>query len=147
MEVLIGVSILSLSLMFINYTITLFVTAREELLVQTKALYLAEEGYEIVHALRDNNWDTIDALSLNTDYALSVATTTVSLGAVPEVIDTNYRRRFHLRALYRDADNDVTASTTPGATVDNQGREVWIQVGTPVGTTTLKAILTNVFAS
>lgn len=145
-EVLVAVSILSVALVFINYTITLFVSARTELLADAKTLYLAEEGYELVRALRDDNWSTIDGLSLDTDYALSVSTTTLGLGSVPELIDDEYRRRFEVRALYRDSgDDDVTASTTPGAVVDANGRELIVTVGGPTGTTSVRAILTNLF--
>lgn len=146
-EVILGIGILALALIFINYTVTEFVTARDEALVETKALYLAEEGYELVRALRDNDWDTIAGLSVDTDYALEVATSTIALGPVPEIIDEDYRRRFHLRPLYRDSDDDIVASTTAGATSDSEGREVWVEVGSPLGTTTVRAILTNVFPS
>ena len=144
-EVIVGIGVLALALIFINHTISQFVTARDEALVEAKALYLTEEGYEVVRALRDNDWNTIAALSLNTDYALDITTTTIALGSVPEIIDSDYRRRFHVRPLYRDSNSDIVASTTAGATSDSEGREVWIEVGSPLGTTTFQAILTNVF--
>lgn len=145
-EVLVGVTVLSVSLIFINYTITLFVTAREELLADTRALYLAEEGYELVRALRDNNWNSIAGLDLDTYYALTPATTSIAIsGTVPEIIDDEYRRSFEVRALYRDADDDIVASTSPGSSPDGNGREVIVRVGGPVGTSTVRGVVTNLF--
>ena len=51
-----------------------------------------------------------------------------------------------LLEAYRDGDDDITASTTAGATVDSGTREVEIYVAGPTGTSSMKALLTNLFA-
>lgn len=145
-EVLVAVTVLSVALIFIGYTITVFVTARDEMQYDLKALYLAEEGYELLRAIRTDDWNTLDVLALDTEYALQVSTTTLAVGSPPEIIDGEFNRVFELRSLYRDSDGDVVASTTPGASSDSEGREVWISVGGPAGTSTVRAIITNLFA-
>lgn len=144
-EVMVGISILAVSLVFIGYTITLYVTVRDEMLADAQAVYLAEEGYELVRLIRNDDWNTLEALAVDTPHALSVTTTTVSVAAPPEIIDGKFVRTFELRELYRDGDDDVVASTTAGSTTDEEGRELWVRVGSEYGTTTMRAIITNVF--
>lgn len=146
-EVLVAVSIVSAILVVVGFSVTSFVEARSRLLVNTEALYLAEEGYEIVRALRNDDWATIDGYTVDTTYYLDVATTTIAIGGTPEVIDGTYYRSIIFREVYRDGNDDITASTTPGATVDPDMREVEIAVFGPTGTTTLRAIIGNIFSS
>jgi type II secretory pathway pseudopilin PulG len=145
-EVLIGISILAVMLVVIGYSINTYVNARAALLNNTKATYLAEEGIEIIRAVRDNDWNTIDALPTNTTRYLSVSTTTFSIVTTPEVIDTNFYREFKVRPVYRNASDDIVASTTVGATVDDGSRQIDMYVGGPAGTTTMQAIITNLYA-
>jgi type II secretory pathway pseudopilin PulG len=145
-EVLIGISILAVMLVVIGYSINTYVNARAALLNNTKATYLAEEGIEIVRAVRDNNWNTIDALPTNTTRYLSVSTTTFSIVTTPEVIDNNFYREFKVRPVYRNASDDIVASTTVGATVDDGSRQIDMYVGGPAGTTTIQTIITNLYA-
>ena len=46
--------------------------------------------------------------------------------------------------IYRNNDDDVVASTTPGASTDPESRIVEVSVGGPSGTTTLTSILSNI---
>lgn len=145
-EVLVGISILAAMLVVIGNSINNYVAARAALLNNTKATYLAEEGLEIIRAVRDNNWNTIDALPTNTSRYLSVSTTTFSIVTTPEVIDGNFYREFIVRPVHRNASDDIVASTTAGSTVDDGSRQIDMYVGGPTGTTTIQAIITNLFA-
>jgi type II secretory pathway pseudopilin PulG len=145
-EVLIGISIISALLVVIGYSINSYVAARAALLNNTKATYLAEEGLEIVRSIRDDDWTTIDGLPTNTARYLSVSTTTVSIVTTPEVIDGQFYRQFIVRPVYRNASDDIVASTTAGATVDDGSRQIDMYVGGPAGTSTLRAIITNLYA-
>ena len=49
-----------------------------------------------------------------------------------------------LRDLYRDSDDDIVASTTPGAIIDADSRIVEVSVTGPDGDVTLSTILSNV---
>ena len=145
-EVIVGVSIIAVSLVAIGFSVTAYVDARSALLTNAKTAYLAEEGYEILRALRDEDWNTIDALPLNTTQYLAVSTTTIGVTNTPEVIDADFSRSFVVRPLYRNATDDVVSSTALGATVDDNGREIEINVIGPAGTSTFEAILTNLYA-
>jgi prepilin-type N-terminal cleavage/methylation domain-containing protein len=145
-EVLVGVSIVAVLLVVIGYSINTYVSARAALLNNTKATYLAEEGIEIVRAIRDNDWNTIDALPTNTARYLSVSTTTFSIVTTQEIIDSSFYREFKVRPVYRNASDDIVASTTLGATIDNGSRQIDMYVGSPAGTTTMQAIITNLYA-
>lgn len=145
-EVLIGISILTVALLALGFSINAYVDARTALLNETKATYLAEEGYETIRAIRDTNWNTIDALSIGTTYYFELSTTTLAIGATPEVIDGSFRRSFVVRSVYRNASDDIVASTTAGASIDDGSREVQVFVAGPTGTTSLSAILTNIHA-
>lgn len=145
-EVIVAISIIASMVIAIGFSIITYVDARAALLTNTKTLYLAEEGYEILRALRDDDWNTIDTLTVDTYHYLDVATSTIGVTVTPEIIDGEYRRSFIVRDLYRDGTDDVTASTTSGATVDPDSREVEIFVASPLGTSSLHAILTNIHA-
>ncbi len=145
-EVVIGISIIGIAVVAIGYSVTQYVEARAALLNDAKAAYLAEEGYEIIRALRDSNWNTIEALTIGTTYYLDVSTTTIAVSNTPEVIDGSFRRSFVVQSVYRNASDDIVISTTPGASVDDGSREIEISVGGPNGTSSFEAVITNVFA-
>ena len=146
-EVILGLVILTISVVAIAYTISNVTQAREQLNSDLKAIYLAEAGYELVRYVRDADWATIDTLPTDTVRYLDVSSSTISITTTPEVIDGEYLRRFHLRPLYRDTNDDIVASTTAGSSIDDESYEVWVEVGGPSGTSTFKGILTNIFAS
>lgn len=145
-EVLVGISILAVTLIAIGFSVTSYVTARQELVSETKATYLTEEGYEVLRAIRDNDWNTLKALTPNSTYYFAVSTTTLAVGTTPEIIDTTFRRSFVVRSVYRNATSDIVASGAPGATLDAGSRQFDISVNGPTGTTTFYAILTNIHA-
>lgn len=145
-EVLIAISIITAMLVAVGLSVTAYVDARADLLDDMKAVYLAEEGYEVLRALRDEDWNTLDTLSLDTTYYFDLATTTLAVGGTPEVIDGSFTRSFALREVYRDSDDDITASTTTGATVDTEILEVEVTVVGPTGTTSMKSLLSNINA-
>lgn len=143
-EVIIGVAIAGLVIVFISHTITLFLVSSGATLQKTKALYLAEEGLEIMRYLRDEDWSTIDdELSNGTTYYLSVATSTLGTTTVPEVIDGIYTRSFELSEVRRDnATDDIVSS---GGSVDGGSRWVTFFVSYDSATVTMETLLTNIF--
>lgn len=144
-EVLVGISIVVMMLVAIGLAVNNYVAARTALLSDTKAAYLAEEGYEIVRALRDNNWATMSGLTTGTTYYLSVATSTIAVTNTPEVIDGEYLRSFVVYDAYRNGSDDITSSTTVGASADTDMKEVHVSVGGPSGTSTFTGLLGNLF--
>ena len=145
-EVLIALSIVAVILIVVGFSVTAYVDARKNLLTQTKTTYLLEEGYETLRAIRDTNWSTLSGLTVGTRYYFSLSTTTLAVNTTPEVIDGEYRRSFVVRSVYRNNSKDIVASTTSGATIDANSRQVDISVASSLGTSSASAILTNIHA-
>lgn len=94
---------------------------------QTQAAYLIEEAAEAVKTIRDNDWATISALSLNTDYYLSFNnnTNSWSLSTTPSTIDGIFTRKIVFSSVKRDTNSDITSS---GGSVDSGSIKVYINI-------------------
>jgi hypothetical protein len=118
-----------------------FINSSHEVADETQALYLAEEGQELVRFIRDNDWTNISSLSIGVDYYLDIQTSDITTTATPEVIG-RFTRSFSLEDVERDSDDDIVSS----GSVDSGSRYVTVSVewGTPVRTVSLTSILTNI---
>ena len=141
-EILIGTSILTLVLAFISYTLLLFLDTSDLALEQTQALYLAEEGQELMRYLRDEDWQTISDLTEGNTYYLDIATSTIGLSSAPEVIDGTFTRAVVVDELRRDSNDDFVES---GGTVDSGGRVITVTVSWGSRDVVLTSILTNLY--
>lgn len=142
-EVLVGVSIVAIVSIFVGVTVYQFSVVRNNILDDTKKLYLAEEAYETIRFLRDVDWSNISGLTNNTRYYLQVSTTTVAIGGTSELIEDRFNRNFLVQPVYRNASGNIVASTTSGASVDTDAKHLFIYVGDSKSTTTMQAILVN----
>lgn len=142
-EVMVGVSLVAVIGVFVGVTVAQFSQTRADILDSAKKAYLAEEGYEILKFLRDEDWNNIDSLTFGVEHYLDVSTTSVAVSGTPEVIDGQFNRNFSLQKVYRDSSDDIVASTTSGATVDDRVKKIFINVGDNNSTTTYEALLAN----
>ena len=142
-EVLIGVSLITIVVAFVGLAVTQFVNTRNVILSDTKKMYLAEEGYEIVRYLRDENWSNISNLTNNTYYFLQVSTTTLSIGGSSELIDGVYNRSFLVQPVYRDSSGNIFNTNGAGTTLDSDTKKLIVYVSDVNGTTSVSALLTN----
>lgn len=142
-EVLIGVSLITIVVAFVGLAVTQFVNTRNVILSDTKKMYLAEEGYEIVRYLRDENWSNISNLTNNTYYFLQVSTTTLSIGGSSELIDGVYNRSFLVQPVYRNNSGSIVAANGAGAALDSDTKKLIVYVSDVNGTTSVSALLTN----
>ena len=145
-EVAIGVSIAALVLIFTTNVIMLFVNANRTVGEKTKALYLNEDGIELLRYLRDGSWSTLGGLSENTTYYLSVTPSSVNVTSVPQTVD-EYTRSFRISNVYRsNTTDDIVASTTGGAVADTSSKYITMTTtgGTPTSTISLMTILTEI---
>ena len=85
-EVMVAISIIASIVVAVGFSVTAYVDARSELLNDAKSVYLAEEGYEILRAIRDNDWNVIDVLTIGTTHYLSVSTTSINVSTTPEAV-------------------------------------------------------------
>lgn len=144
-EIVLGVSLAALILIFVTYAVVRFVNTGRDVSDRAQALYLAEEGLELIRFVRDEDWSNIGSLTGNTSYYLDIDPTSISITGAPETIDY-FERRFWVSNVYRNADDDIVPSTTPGSVADPESRYVTVEVtgGTPERTITLSTILANI---
>lgn len=143
-EVVIGVSIVGFVLVSIAFALSSYVQSASITKEKTKALFLAEEGVEALHQLRNDSWTDISSLALDTTHYLEVSTSTIAATTTAEVIDGEYYRSFVLTSVYRDNQGDIVASTTAGAMVDADAREVRVTVAGPHATASLSSLVPNI---
>jgi type II secretory pathway pseudopilin PulG len=145
LEVVIGVSIAATVLIFAMYTINSFINSARDVTEKTQALYLAEEGLELVRFIRDENWSNISALPVSTTRYLAIATSTISATTTPEVLGA-FTRSFQMENVYRNTTtDDIVASTTGGSVADTGSKYVRMTVswGTPTKSVALTTIITD----
>lgn len=143
-EVVIAIAIISIMIVVVGYSVMTYVDARAQLLDNTKKLYLAEEGIELLRVLRDEDWTAIESLTVDDTYGFSVSTTTIATTGAIEEIDGTFYRSFVVSVVRRDANDDIDFSG--GGTIDSDTRLVTVSVFGPTSTTSLSAILTNINA-
>ncbi len=144
-EVIIGISIFALVAIFVMQTLAVYFANANVTQQKVRAVYLAEEGQEVMRYLRDSDWNTFSDLAFDTIYYLDVATTTLATTSVPQIIDNTYTRSVVLHQAYRNSDDDLVASTTAGASVDSGSRIVITNVEWAGNTVSLEALLANIF--
>ena len=145
-EVVVGVSIVGLILVYTTYAITEFINSARDVTEKTEALYLAEDGLELVRYMRDNNWATISSIPVNQTRYIEVTNTSVTVTTIPEVID-GFTRSFTLQNVYRESGTaDIVASTTGGSVADTDSKYVTMTVtwGTPVKNVSLTTIIADI---
>ncbi|MDA8596812.1 hypothetical protein N9L26_00565 [Candidatus Pacebacteria bacterium] len=139
-EVVLGVAIAGIVVAMIAFTFGLFVSASNRAVEETQALYLAEEGLEILTHLRDTDWDILETdLAVDTTYYLSVATTALDTTITPEVIDGKFTRSFRLSEVERNGNDDIVSS----GSVDDGIRFVTMSVEWGTEEVALTSLLAN----
>jgi type II secretory pathway pseudopilin PulG len=144
-EVVIGVSIAGIVLVYAMYAITQFINSARDVGIRTQALYLAEDGLELVRYMRDKNWTTFSTIPLNTTRYLTITSTDILPTTTTETIG-NFTRSFQVSNVYRNTTtDDIVASTTGGSAADTESKYVTMTVswGTAGETLSLSTILVN----
>ncbi|MFQ5661946.1 MAG: hypothetical protein ACE5F2_01705 [Candidatus Paceibacteria bacterium] len=149
MEIIIGTTIISLSLVGLITAFNLFVSTGLSNTQKVQAVYILEESIEASRYIRDSGWTAnISTLSKGVPYNLAFdgsnweATTTAQAS-----IDNVFDRTITIEDVYRrDSDDDIVASTSPDSkTLDPNTIQITAKVlwdGGEVNTTTY---FTNIF--
>lgn len=113
---LIGISIAALILVFVVHSVTRFASIGREMIDKTAALYIAEDGMEIVRFIRDDSWTNISSLTNGATYYLNVSSTTLAITGTPETVGI-FSRSFVVDEVERGATDDIVVSgvTDPGS--------------------------------
>ncbi len=114
-EVLVACFIITLTIIAVTSATTKGIQLSAQALRQTQVNFLLEEGAEAVKTIRDANWGTIAALTLDTPYYLSYSTSTntwsLSTTTIP-AIDSIFTRTVTFSSVYRDTNDDIQSSGT-----------------------------------
>jgi prepilin-type N-terminal cleavage/methylation domain-containing protein len=113
-EVLVAVSIISLSVFAIMSSAQKSVKLSSQSLNKAQASYLLEEGAEAVKIVRDNNWSTISGLTIGTTYYPTFTGGTWTLSTTPTTVGI-FTRTVVLATVYRDNFDDIASSGTTDA--------------------------------
>jgi hypothetical protein len=126
-EILIGTSIICLSLILIVNLETGISKLGFASLERVKAGMLIEEGSAAVTNIRDNSWQNINSLNNNTPYRLSWNQTSSSWEATTShaLIDDVFDRTITFYAVNRDVSFDIVSS---GGSLDYGTRKYVVNV-------------------
>jgi hypothetical protein len=126
-ESLIAISIVSFSLLGVIAAYNFFISAAMTHGDMVKAVFLAEEGQEVVRLLRDQGWASIEVLGLNVNYFLAFDETEKSWALVTDsnVIDEIFERTVVFESVSRDINDKIVLS---GGTLDPDIRKVEVRV-------------------
>ena len=151
-EVIIGTSLILLSLTGLTTAYSFYLKAGLKNTDTLKAAFLLEEGVEAATLLRDDGWNSFSSLTSGTPYYLSwngtkwVATTTAI------TVDGVFKRTITLGDVYRrNADKDIVPITSGDPkSIDAGTKKVTVRVfiGSSATTTLDKSVvtyLTNLF--
>lgn len=145
-EVLIGVTILSLVLVVTSQLVTLYLQTVTDTQTKTVAVYQAEVAHELVRAFRDEDWSQLASLTYDTVYYPYIDSGAVVLSTTPSSSVGSMVASVQLKRLYRHNSTQVLQEQNTNATLDSDSRLVVVTI-TESGTDLVEqqAILTNLF--
>jgi len=120
-EIIVGTSIITLSLIGVVVSFNLHFKAGSENIKKIQATYLAEEGIEVMRFLRDNSFtNNIAPLSTATSSHLYFDGSKWHTTTTPLYVDGVFERIVTISDVYRrDSDSDiVSATSTAPKTID-----------------------------
>lgn len=146
-EIAIGVSIAALTITFMSHAVVRYASQGSETLERTRAIFLAEEGVELMRYLHDDSWTNLSSLTNGTKYYLSLSTTTVATTTSATLIDGVFTRAITTSAVYRATSGDDIVASTSGVAkaVDVNTKLVTVTVtwGSATSSASLSEYLAN----
>jgi len=128
-EVLIATAIIATSILASLGVLGTMARLQYRNTARIQASFLADEGIEAVKTLRNASWNTnIKNLTLGSKYYLYWNNHAWNINASTTLIDGQFLRYFQLYNVYRDASFNIVASTTGGATIDTDMREMIMSI-------------------
>ena len=111
-EVIVAISIISLSILAATAVAQKSVSLSRQALHVSQASYLLEEGAEAVRILRDNGWSNISALTAATDYYPAFSANTWILSTTPSQVGI-FTRKVNVANVNRNNTDDIAGTGTP----------------------------------
>ena len=145
-EMLIGASVLSISLLAISYFFQITLRASTITKTAVQGDYLLEEGVEVTKIFRDMSYkNNFQKMSTTTTYYFSWSGTNWATSTTNVYIDGVFEREFTLADVTRDLNGNIASS----GTYDPNVKLVTVSVSWagPTGTTThsIQTYVTNIF--
>ncbi|MEX0918356.1 MAG: hypothetical protein WDZ85_00075 [Candidatus Paceibacterota bacterium] len=109
-EVVVGASIIAGTLISIMIALQASINLSRYSVDSTQALYILEEGLEVMRHLRDQDWNNLAALTTETDYWLAFSGGAWQISQTENLLAGKFNRRVNLEAVYRDNDGRIAAS-------------------------------------
>lgn len=145
-EIIIGSSILTISLISISTYFQKSLQLNQDSVKITQASFLLEEGLEIAKFFRDTSWLNISGLTPGTSYYLQFDGTKWATTSSNAFIDGSFERKLLIDNVFRDVNDDIVSS---GGTNDPNTKKTTVSVSWfgRSGTTTksISTYLTNIF--
>lgn len=115
MEIIVGTTIISLSLVGLITSFNLFVSTGLANTKRVQAIYILEESIEAFRYIRDDGWTTnISSLSRDAPYNLAFDGVSWEATTTQALIDDMFSRTVTIADVYRrQTDDDIIASTSP----------------------------------
>jgi len=112
-EILVGLSIIAVSFLSFLILAQYNLRAQEYSKSKIEAINLASEVIEATQSVRDENWNTLASLSLETQYYPVISGNKWTLTTTdPGPINGTYSRWVILERVYRDANDNISSSGT-----------------------------------
>ncbi len=149
LEVLFGVSVVSIVLLSLLGAYNIYLKNAFRLTEKVQASFLAEEGVEAIRVIRDSSFSTgLSTLVSNTSYYFSFEGGTWKATTSDIFIDGLFSRKFVVSNVSRDANDDIVTS---GGTNDSNTKKAVVTVswnsGGATSTVSISTYITNLFSN
>ncbi len=151
LEVIIGLSIISVVLFSLANVAIIALRIAEENTKNIQALFLAEEGIESLRVLRDSGWNSnIGVLNTGTVYYLNFSDGKWNTSSSPSsniYIDGVFERSFTVQEVYRNSNDRIVSSE---GTLDQNTKKITVSVSwfsrNATTTKSISTYITNLFS-
>lgn len=156
-EVIVATSIISASLYALAAASQIAFRAISQNMTRTQSEFLAEEGLEVLRAMRDVSWGAHIATTSETaifygEFNVALNEWALSTSS-PGAIDGVFERELIIESVYRDSvSQDIVSTTSPGAVFDAGTKLVtsrvrWAGIAETEHVLEIKTYLTDLFGN
>ncbi len=144
-EIIVATSIVTLVVIGATLVAQKSIYLARQSLHQAQTALLLEEGAEVIHILRDNNWSNISNLTTDTEYYINYTGGLWTISTTPNTVDI-FTRKIVVSSAYRDGSQNLASS----GTLDNQTRLItvtvsWLEGGQAISKN-LQFYITDIFS-
>ncbi len=148
LEVLIASTIITIGILAISTSFTVYIKYALSNDKNVQAAYLAQEGFEVMGFLRDKGWaSNVASISTTTPFYLTFSSTWTTTTSAPAYIDSTFLRQLTISDVRRDVSDNIVTS---GGIWDPYTKKVTLTVsyfqGKATTTQTMSMYISKLFA-